>query len=175
MIVRSCLLALLIFSGNVNALPEAVRSGKAAWYEWGSGEMTWFGLSLYRATLWVDGQTHGPLREGRLLALSIEYQRDIPGERIVNASVEEIRRQGVSEAQLQRWEIDMRRLFPDVKKGDVLTGIFTPGVGARFYMRDRDLGEVADAEFARSFPAIWLGPATSAPDVRAALLRLGSR
>jgi hypothetical protein len=32
-------------------------------------------------------------------------------------------------------------------------------------------GEIAEPEFARLFFAIWLDPRTSAPDLRAALLR----
>ncbi|MBK9445320.1 MAG: chalcone isomerase family protein [Betaproteobacteria bacterium] len=164
------LLALL--TGNVLALPDPVRAGRADWREWGSGEMTWFGFALYRATLWVSGQDDGVLREGVPLALALEYRRDIPGERIVRASVDEMRKLGATEAQLQGWEAEMRRVFPDVKKGDVLTGVLLPGQGARFFHQNRLLGDVTDAAFARTFFAIWLDPKTSAPDVRLALLRL---
>jgi hypothetical protein len=69
----------------------------------------------------------------------------------------------------------MRRVFPDVKKGDVLTGVHLPDHGVRFFLREREIGEVVDADFARRFFAIWLDPKTSAPDVRAALLRVPER
>ena len=105
-------------------------------------------------------------------ALALEYRRDIPGARIVAASVDEMRRLGAPEPDLQRWEDEMKRLFPDVRNGDTITGFFLPGQGARFYLGRRALGELADPEFARRFFAIWLDPRTSAPAVRAALLGL---
>ena len=159
------------------ALPEALQAlrgelaGERAWHRWGSGDMTWFGFSLYRATLWVAGQSDGALREDVPLALRLEYRRDIPGARIVDASVGEMQRLGVDAARLLVWEGEMRRLFPDVRKGDAITGIFLPGRGARFFLGGQPLGEVADADFARSFFAIWLDPRTRAPALRAALLR----
>ena len=42
---------------------------------------------------------------------------------------------------------------------------------ARFVFNGRPLGEIADADFARRFFGIWLDPRTSAPELRAALLR----
>jgi hypothetical protein len=169
-------LVVALLAGNVSAstsvLPEPVRATRADWQEWGSGEMRWFGLALYRATLWVSGQGEGKLRDDVPLALALAYHRDIPGERIVRASVDEMRKLGATDAQLQGWAEAMRRVFPDVKKGDVLTGVLVPGVGARFFHHDRVVGEILDVDFARSFFAIWLDPKTSAPEVRLALLRL---
>jgi hypothetical protein len=179
--MRRWLLMLLLISGQAAALPDAVRSAGGEvyegreWHEWGNGEMTWFGLKLYRATLWVAGQKGGQ-KDGRLrpespFALALEYRRDIAGERIVQASVDEMRKLGAGDEQLRIWEAEMRRVFPDVRKGDVLIGVHLPGSGARFFFREREIGTVQDAEFARRFFAIWLDPKTSAPDVRAALLR----
>ena len=104
-------IALLCCAPLVQALPEAVRNGEAGWRQWGSGEMTWFGFSLYRATLWVAGSTS----ESSPLALQLDYRRDIPRDRLVQVSVDEMRRLGADEAQLQRWEPELRRVFPDVK------------------------------------------------------------
>ena len=39
-----------------------------------------------------------------------------------------------------------------------------------FLVNGRTAGEIADAEFARLFFAIWLGPATADRNLRAALL-----
>ena len=49
------LLVLLLLAGStlVHALPEALRASDSGWRQWGSGEMSWFGVALYRATLWV--------------------------------------------------------------------------------------------------------------------------
>ncbi len=66
----------------------------------------------------------------------------------------------------------MRALFPDVAPGDTITGLHLSDGGARFYFRERHLGDIADAEFARRFFAIWLDPRTRAPQLRGALLQL---
>lgn len=164
-------LLLLVCSGLVQALPEAVRKGEAGWRQWGSGEMSWLGFSLYRATLWVVGEPAPNLPPDSPAALQLDYRRDIPRDRLVQTSVDEMRRMGASEAQLQRWEPELRRVFPDVKEGDSIIGVHYPGRGAAFFYRGRPSGEVLDAEFARLFFAIWLDPRSRSPSLRAALLR----
>jgi glycoside/pentoside/hexuronide:cation symporter, GPH family len=42
-----------------------------------------------------------------------------------------------------RWLQAMSELFPDVKRGDRITGVHVPGSGARFYLNGRLLGDVA--------------------------------
>lgn len=166
--MRPWLLLLMLLAAPAQALPEAAR-GEGDWQRWGSGEMSWLGFKLYRATLWVAGTAPAP--PGPPLALVLEYRRAIPGERIVQASAEEMRRLGAGEADLARWTAAMRALFPDVAPGDTITGLHLPDGGARFYFRERHLGDIADAEFARRFFAIWLDPRTRAPAVRNALLQ----
>lgn len=167
------LLALLLFAGSgfAQALPEAVRQTEAGWRQWGSGQMSWLGFSLYRATLWVAGDPATNLPADSPSALQLDYLRDIPRGRLVQTSVDEMRRLGASEAQLQRWEPELRRVFPDVKEGDHIVGVHYPGRSAVFYHRGRLTGEVADADFARLFFAIWLDPRSRSPGLRAALLK----
>jgi len=66
----------------------------------------------------------------------------------------------------------MRALFPDVKAGDVITGVHQPAMGVVFWCNGRLLGEVRDPLFARLFFGIWLSPQTSEPQLRSALLAL---
>lgn len=169
----SMLIALLLFacSTTAQALPDAVRKSESGWHQWGSGEMSWLGFSLYRATLWVVGEPTTARPATSPLALQLDYRRDIPRERLVQTSIDEMRRLGAGEGQLQRWEPELRRVFPDVKEGDSLVGVHYPGRGAAFYHRGRTTGEVADAEFARLFFAIWLDPCSRSPSLRSALLK----
>ena len=74
------------------------------------------------------------------------------------------------EMRLQRWEERMRQVFPDVKPGDHLLGIHG-GDGIDFYQENRLIGQIDGADFADAFFAIWLDERTSAPELRAALLR----
>ena len=133
---------------------------------WGSGEFRRFGFLVYEATLWAGAD---PLRPP--LALRLTYKRNIDGLAIAEASVKEIRNLGVTDAAtLKRWGDQMAALFPDVKSGDQIIGQYQPDA-ARFYFNERLIGRVDDPLFARAFFGIWLDPKTSAPDLRAALLK----
>jgi hypothetical protein len=74
------------------------------------------------------------------------------------------------EAALARWGEAMARVFPDVRRGDRLVGVYLPGRGADFYGEDRYLGTVAEEAFADAFFAIWLDARTREPRLREALL-----
>lgn len=133
---------------------------------WGSGEFRRFGFLVYEATLWAGDDPQRPP-----LALKLTYRRTIAGEAIADASVKEIRQLGIADdATLQRWGRQMSALFPNVKPGDHITGHYRAD-GASFDFNDRQLGRIDDPAFARAFFAIWLDPKTSAPDLRAALLK----
>ncbi|MBN8451560.1 chalcone isomerase family protein [Accumulibacter sp.] len=167
------LLAFIMFvaSTAASALPEELRSSDPGWRQWGSGEMSWFGIALYRATFWVRGEAADNSPANWPSALQLDYRRDIARERLVDTSIDEMRRLGASEAQLERWRPELQRVFPDVREGDSIVGLHHPGRGASFYHRGRPTGEVVDADFARHFFAIWLDPRTRSPALRAALLR----
>ncbi len=120
----------------------------------GEATLRFFGLRVYHARLW----TRPDFRPERFLeqpvVLELDYLRDLKGGAIAERSVQEMR----------------RRIFPDVKNGDRLTGLHEPGVGARFWHNGQPAGAVADPEFGRLFFGIWLAPSTSEPAMRLALL-----
>jgi hypothetical protein len=132
---------------------------------WGSGEFRRFGFLVYEATLWAGDDPQRPP-----LALRLEYKRNISGSAIVDASVKEMRALGTDETHLKAWGVEMTRLLPDVRLGDQIIGHYLLD-GAAFFLNGRLLGEVSDVAFARQFFAIWLDPNSSAPALRAALLR----
>jgi hypothetical protein len=72
--------------------------------------------------------------------------------------------------QAERWQAQLTAALPDIRRGDRLAGVHRPGQGVSFFHNGRLTGEVADATFARLFFAIWLGEATSAPELRQALI-----
>ena len=138
----------------------------------GSGSFRWFGLKLYDATLYAerdnfdaDNWTVAPL------ALELAYARSLVGDKIAEASADEMKKLGVANAaQLRAWEDEMKRVFPDVVDGTRLTGVYRPGQPTRFFRNGEAIGEIADPAFGPAFFAIWLNPGTSAPKLRAALL-----
>lgn len=137
----------------------------------GAGRLTYWGLAVYDASLWVTPGFRREALGSHAFALELHYLRAFSAADIARRSIEEMRRAGsFSPQQAQRWGDALRQAFPDVKKGDRILGVHRPGVGARFFYNGSPSGEIADPQFARLFFAIWLGPATSEPALRAALL-----
>ena len=137
----------------------------------GSGRLTYFGLHVYDARLWVNDAFNVDNFAKLPLALELEYARSLVGKLIAERSLDEMKRVGgFSEEQGQRWLAAMTQTFPDVNKGNRLTGVHRPGESARFFLDGKLRGEVNDADFARRFFGIWLSPQTSEPKLRAALL-----
>jgi hypothetical protein len=82
-----------------------------------------------------------------------------------------MRRSGpINAAAAQAWLEAMKQVFPDVQSGDRITGLHSPGVGARFWLNGQPRPAVRDAEFSRLFFGIWLSDKTSEPRLRADLL-----
>lgn len=130
----------------------------------GRGSFRRFGFLVYDASLWT-----GDVPDAPPLALRLDYRRQLAGQAIADASVDEMRRFVADEARLAAWGQAMRRIFPDVDAGDHLLGVWRDE-GAYFYQDERLIGAVRDPAFARAFFAIWLDRRSSAPALRAALL-----
>ena len=138
----------------------------------GQGSFRWFGLKVYDAALWVDGNgVKADTFTSAKFVLDLGYARDLYGERIAQSSISEISQLGFGTAgQRAVWLAKMKSLFPDVHAGTHISGVYLPSQGARFYLDSKLLGEINDPEFARAFFAIWLDPRTSAAKLRSQLL-----
>lgn len=153
-------------------LPAAALDTAPALRPLGSGEMRWLGFRLYDAQLWVSGTAYQPDQPH---ALALRYHRGISAARLVDTSVDEMRRLGAAdEAQLLRWRAALQQAFPDVAAEEVIVGLHLPGGGAAFWHQGRLTARIDDAEFARLFFAIWLDPRTREPGLRARLLGAGA-
>ena len=139
----------------------------------GQGVFTYFGLSIYTAELWVGPKGYRPAaKDAAPYVLDLRYARALDGRRIAEASAAQMEKIGAgSAAQRAAWLEKMQAIFPDVKEGSRLSGLFLPGEGVRFYRDGKPLGTVADPAFAQAFFGIWLDSATTAPKLREALLR----
>lgn len=161
---------LALLSAPLLALPRVARADGdvlAGLKRWGTGEFRRFGFLVYEATLWAGDDPQRPP-----LALHLDYKRAIEGKAIAEASAKEMRRFVSDGALLLRWGAAMQQVFPDVRPGDHLLGLYRAD-GARFYQDGRLIGAIAMPGFAEAFFAIWLDARTSAPELRAALLRQG--
>ena len=137
----------------------------------GNSRLTYLGFKVYDASLWVAPAFAIARFERHAFALELSYLRNFTGASIAQRSVAEMRRQGgVSEADLARWEQQMRDVFPNVRKGDRLTGMNQPGTGAVFLLNGQPLATIADEAFSRHFFGIWLSEQTSDTRLRKALV-----
>ncbi len=157
--------------------PAEVRQhlGAAARLQ-GAARLRMFGLAIYEARLWVAEGFEASRFEAKPLALELIYARSLKGPLIAERSVDEMRRGGpLAESDAQRWLAFMKQAFPDVAKGDRLTGIWDPASGqSHFHVNGGAAQALRDAAFGARFFGIWLAPHSSQPEMRNQLLSLGS-
>ncbi len=103
--------------------------------------------------------------------LTLQYKRDIPGAKIVETTESEIKKLGGPSQKLSDWMEQLKKIIPDVKPGDALTGFVDKDKKSLFCLGNRFLGKVEDPEFAYYFFGIWLNEKTSEPRLRKALLQ----
>ena len=144
-------------------LPAARLQGRA--------RLRFLGLSVYEARLWLGAMPVAADWAAVPFAIEIEYARSLSGSLMADRSLAEMRRQGEMAPDVaERWLTTMRALFPDVRDGDRLVGVHTPGQGARFFLNGSPRVTTLDEAFSRVFFGIWLSPRTSEPAMRTALL-----
>jgi len=149
--------------------------------EVGRGTLRFFGMRVYDALLWVGAEAPGesaradaaPAPFDRDFALELVYAMELSGARIAERSDVEIGRHAErgTPAQRARWLERMRSIFPDVRAGDRLVGLYRAKGSTRFFLNGQPIGEVDDPAFGRAFFGIWLDAKTSEPALREALLR----
>lgn len=167
------LIAALVAAGAAHAsLPHIapeMPGARAA----GHGTFTWFGMKIYDATLWVGEAGYAA---GAPFALELRYARPLQGARIAQASADQMEKTGGgTAAQRAAWHRQMHAIFPDVKQGSSITGLFLPNGAVRFHHDGAALGVISDPGFAQAFAGIWLSPRTTAPRLREALLKGAAR
>jgi hypothetical protein len=173
LIALLCMAAPCIALAGAAGLPATVAAELPGARLAGEGSYQWFGLKIYDAALWVGENGLDPASPyAHRFALDLAYARNLDGRKIAQSSREQMAKLGEGSAeQREAWTRRMEQLFPDVTEGTHITGVYLPGSGASFYRDGKRLGDIADRDFAKSFFAIWLDPRTSAPDLRADLLR----
>ena len=133
-----------------------------------SGRLTVFLFDVYDASLYT---ANGKRQVVPPYALKLAYLRDIKGEKIADQSTEEIRNQAqVDEVTLADWHSQMRNIFPNVKKGDNITGIYKSPNECVFYKNDSHIGQINNKQFCAAFFSIWFGENTSQPSLRNQLI-----
>jgi hypothetical protein len=152
-------------------LPAAITTDfpdKSAFTVRGDGALRFIGMKVYDIRLWTNSKAHSHTEP---YALELVYDLALKGAKIAERSVAEMRKVGYTdEAKLKRWGDEMAKIFPDVKKGDTLVGVFVPGKEVRFYSQTKLIAAIPDVEFGKAFFDIWLSEKTSEPKLRQRLM-----
>jgi len=175
---RQCLLSLAALGMGASPLAQAntpassLSSALQGQQRVGRARLRVWGFEVYDAQLWAaEGFDPERFAEHRF-ALELSYLRNFEGADIAERSIQEMRGIGsFSDAQAQRWQAEMAQVFPNVQRGDRITGVYAPRGNARFYFNDALRGEITDPVFAPLFFGIWLSPRSSQPRMRQTLLQ----
>lgn len=161
----------LFASTNSASTPAVVAQAVGSARAVGQARLTVYGFSIYDAKLWATNGFVVANYASESFALELRYLRSFKGEMIAERSLGEMRRlEGVSDEKAAIWLGDMKKTFPDVKKGDLLIGIHRPDGTASFHLNGKPIGDINDAHFTRLFFGIWLSPKTSEPKMRKDLM-----
>jgi hypothetical protein len=115
---------------------------------------TWWGFKVYKAEVWTPESIKPDF--SKEILLHITYERDIKAKDLLSTTLDEWKRLKLSdETKRKIWLIRLKKIWPDVKKGDSLT-TYMNGDLTSFYQGDKLLGHVKDKEFGPAFLKIWL-------------------
>ena len=156
-------LSVMVLTAHANdtLLPGAKPSSTQRYQFWG--------FEIYDARLWTQPGFSVQQYTAHPFVLELSYLRSFEGGAIAKRSLDEMRKLGsISAAQEKDWLKAMTDLFPNVRQGDRLVGIYKPNEGAEFWFNQKRVGLIADPQFAKLFFGIWLHEATAAPAIRQA-------
>jgi Chalcone isomerase-like len=137
----------------------------------GQQRLTYWGFDVYDISLWANASFPADAWAQQTLVLDLRYLRDFRGTDIAQRSIDEIQRQQTLTASQQHtWTATLQALFPNVRRGEALTGAYVPDKGMQLFHQDRPLGELRDSALAQRFLGIWLAPETSQRQLRQHLL-----
>ncbi|HUO92815.1 MAG TPA: chalcone isomerase family protein [Rhizomicrobium sp.] len=153
------------------AKPAEISNVIKAVAPYGTGSLKMLFISAYDAALWTDA-TQWSMRTP--FAISMTYHFACDASDIVDRAVDEMTHANpnLSAATIAHYRTLIAGLFPAVKSGDNMTGLYTPDGTIKFYHDGQQTGQVRDPAFAQAFFGIWFSPDTSEPGLRAELLHL---
>lgn len=154
---RSALAALAIaFAGAAPAAANPAEVGAALPGAQSVGEAPYrlLGITVFEAELFA---ANGAFSWQQPFALSLTYARSARQTTIINRTISEMSNRGAGSAeQLAPLRTQLQRCFPDVARGDRITGVSTGANTARFYVNGAQSCQVEWPNFRRNFFGIWL-------------------
>ena len=133
----------------------------------GEANLKYYIWNVYDAKLYSIGE----FSFDKPFALSLIYNREFQGNKIADRSIKEMQKIGLKDKKkISKWQEQMRDIFPDVDKGNVISGIYKPNEPTIFLKDKKEIGTIEDPDFGKWFFGIWLDEKTSEPEFRTKLL-----
>ena len=136
--------------------------------EVGTGVLKVFFMDIYSLTL------HSRERNYKVsdhFALEFNYKKSVSKKIIVDASIDELSKApSVNSLEIEAWRQILEKGISDMQAGEKASVVFSKSGNVEFWSENREPISFQDLKFAKSFAAIWLGPKTSHPKLRLALL-----
>ena len=134
----------------------------------GTGVLKVFFMNIYRLTL------HSKERDYSVsdhFALEFDYKKSVSKKIIVDASMDELSKAAnASSAEIKAWKQILEKGISDMQAGEKASVVFSNTGDVEFWSENQKPISFQDLKFAKNFAAIWLGPQTSHPKLRLALL-----
>ena len=134
----------------------------------GTGVLKVFFMDIYNLTLHSKEPNYAVSDH---FALEFNYKKSVSKKTIIDASMDELSRlPDVSSVELKAWKQILESSISDIQAGEKVSVVFSKSGDIEFWSESREPLSFQNLKFAKSFAAIWLGPQTSHPKLRLALL-----
>ncbi|XDZ71878.1 chalcone isomerase family protein [Alphaproteobacteria bacterium LSUCC0744] len=141
--------------------------------EVGTGVLKVFFVDIYSLTL------HSKERDYQVsghFALEFNYKKSVSKKTIINASIDKLSKApSVGSIELKAWKQILEKGISDMRAGEKASVVFSKSGNIEFWSENREPISFQNLKFAKNFAAIWLGPKTSHPKLRLALLGKNSQ
>jgi len=124
---------------------------------------------IYQSTLLTTSGKYPLNDKQEQLLFEINYLKDISSDELVKRTAEQWQHIGIAVDRYQTFIPKLKRLWPDISKGDTLSLVIKNQHSA-FYFNQQYIGSITDASFGQHFINIWLAKNTSQPELREKLL-----
>lgn len=134
----------------------------------GTGVLKVFFMDIYNLTLHSKEPNYAVSDR---FALEFNYKKSVSKKTIIDASMDELSRlPDVSSVELKAWKQILESSISDIQAGEKVSVVFSKSGDIEFWSENREPISFQNLKFAKNFAAIWLGPQTSHPKLRLALL-----
>lgn len=136
------------------ARPAEVASAIPGAQQVGEARYSLLAISLFEAELWTG---NGDFSWNTPFALTLTYERSARASTLINRSLSEMSQRGAGTARsLAPLRAQLEACFPNIARGDRVTGVSTGPNTARFYYNGAQRCDIEWPGFRRSFFGIWL-------------------